>query len=117
MPTDEDQHRLFRGYFLTLAQLDPLVYPLDDDSRCLVLTPQDTLKAHELMAATFNDEQQPEFEPVQIQGGCRPQSECTHIAGVRLGMCVSVMNMWLATVVECVGLHEARQPSISPPHR
>jgi hypothetical protein len=61
IPTNEDQYRLFRGYFLALAQLHPLVHPLDDDSRCLGLTPQDTLKAHEFMAAAFHNEQQPEF--------------------------------------------------------
>ena len=69
MPTNEHQYRLCWSYLLTLAQLHPLVHPLDDDSRCLVLTPQDTLEAHQLMAATFDNEQQPEFEPVQIQGG------------------------------------------------
>ena len=78
---------------MALAQLHPLVHTLDNDGRCLVVTPQDALKAHQLMAAAFDDEQQPEFEPVQIQGGCHPEGQGAYPAGMRLSMLMSVVRM------------------------
>src|SRR5262245_11647001 len=69
------------------------------------------------MAAAFHNEQQPEFEPVQIQGSFQPQSESTHITGVRLGMRVSFMRMrqWLAAR-RFEGLHEPWEPRLPRPH-
>ena len=80
---------------MALAQLHPLVHTLDDDGRCLILTPQDALEAHQLMAAAFDNEQQPEFEPVHIQGDIHPQGQRAHSAGMRLSMLVSVVRMGL----------------------
>lgn len=78
---------------MTLAQLHPLVYTLDDDGCCLILTPQDTLETHQFMAAAFDNEQQPEFEPVHIQGDSHPQGQRAYATGMRLSMLVSVMCM------------------------
>jgi hypothetical protein len=66
MPANEHQYRLCWSRFMALAQFHPLIHTLDNDSPCLILTPQDALEAHELMAAAFNNEQQPEFEPIHI---------------------------------------------------
>src|SRR5262245_57040418 len=46
MSTNEHQYRLCWSRLMALAQLHPLVYTLDDDSCCLVLTPQNALEAH-----------------------------------------------------------------------
>ena len=78
---------------MALAQLHPLVHTLDDDGRCLVLTPQDALEAHQLMAAAFDNEQQPEFEPVHIQGDIHAEGQRAHSTGMGLSMLVSVMRM------------------------
>ena len=83
---------------MALAQLHPLVHTLDDDGCCLVLTSQDTLEAHELMAAAFDNEQQPEFEPVHIQGHIHPQGQRAHSTGMRLSMLVSLVCMGLQVV-------------------
>ena len=80
---------------MALAQLHPLVHTLDDDGRCLILTPQDTLEAHQLVAAAFDNKQQPEFEPVQIQGDIHPESQRAHSTGMWLSMLVSVVRMGL----------------------
>src|SRR5574341_254511 len=69
IPTNKDHHRLFGSCGMARAQLHPLVHTLDNDGCSLMVTPQDALKAHELMAAAFDNEQQPEFEPIEIQGG------------------------------------------------
>src|SRR5216684_6208017 len=95
MLTNEQQYRMCWSRFMTLAQLHPLVHTLDDDGRCLVLTPQDALEAHQLMAAAFDNEQQPEFEPIQIQGDIHPQGQRAHATGMRLRMLVSVVRMGL----------------------
>src|SRR4029450_7762093 len=108
IPANEHQYRLGRGRLLTLAQLHPLVHTLDDDSRCLVLPPQDAFEAHQLVAAAFDNEQQPELEPVHIQGDIHAESQCTHATGMRLSMLVSVVHMWLQ-VATCSGRwHEPR---------
>src|SRR5438876_12316181 len=95
MPANEYQYRLCWSRLLALTQLHPLVHTLDDDGRCLVLTPQDALEAHQLMAAAFDNEQQPEFEPIHIQGDIHPQGQRTHSTGVWLSMLVPVMRMGL----------------------
>ena len=80
---------------MALAQLQPLVHTLDDNGRWLVLTPQDTLEAHQLVAATFDNKQQPELEPVHVQGDIQAESQCTYATGMRLSMLVSSVRMRL----------------------
>ena len=80
---------------MTLAQLHPLVHTLNNDGCCLVLTPQDALEAHQLMAAAFDNEQQPEFESIQIQGRIHPEGQRAHSTGMWLSMLVSVVCMGL----------------------
>src|SRR5262245_32508420 len=98
MPTNKYQYRLCWSRLLTLSQFHPLVHALDDDGRGLVLTPQDALEAHQLMAAAFDNEQQPEFESVHIQGDIHPEGQRTHAAGMRRSMLVSVVRMGLQVV-------------------
>src|SRR4030095_3000633 len=93
IPANEHQYRLCWSRLLALAQLHPLVYTLDNDGRCLILTPQDALEAHQLMAAAFDNEQQPEFESVHIQGDIHAEGQRAHSIGMGLSMLVSVVRM------------------------